>query len=676
MPPARPIRRLLIANRGEIAARVIRTARSLGIATVAVYSDPDARAPHVTLADESVRLPGAAPADTYLRGDLIVEAARERGADAIHPGYGFLSENADFARACGDAGLTFVGPSPGAIAAMGSKLEAKALMEAAGVPVLPGAQVTDDAALFALAAPVGYPLLVKAAHGGGGRGMRLVREREELADAVDRARGEAASAFGDGTVFLERFVEDPRHVEVQILGDTHGNVVHLFERECSIQRRYQKIIEESPSPAVDEELRAELGAAAVAAGKAIGYVGAGTVEFVLDAAGHFSFLEVNTRLQVEHPVTELVTGLDLVALQLRMAEGEAIPPEVLDARLAGHAIEARLYAEDAEAGFAPATGTLHRFATPELPGIRVDSGVADGSVISPHYDAMLAKVIAHGRTRTEAARRLEQALLHSTLHGVTTNRDLLVGILREPEFLAGGTDTGYLTRHDPRHLCAEPDGKSPGEAHAVAAALAWQAGHRSAAPVLRTMPTGWRNVPSAPQRVTYVRGAQTLEVALRFDAAETHDTADVVEVTVNGGEFGGLVRVRKATPDRVDLEVDGSRRTYTVHRVTAGADRTEVYVDGPDGSSALTETPRFPEPATAAAAGSLTASIPGVVVRVLADPGTAVAAGQPLLVLEAMKMEHTVTAPTSGELAEVRVEPGRQVDVGHILAVVIPSASD
>ncbi|HEY7812636.1 MAG TPA: biotin carboxylase N-terminal domain-containing protein, partial [Nakamurella sp.] len=355
------ISKLLVANRGEIAARIIRSAHALGIATVAVYSDPDAAAPYVTLADEAVRLPGAAPADTYLRGDLIVAAAAAAGADAVHPGYGFLSENAAFARACADAGLIFVGPAAETIAAMGDKVKAKAIMAAAGVPVLPSATIpaagTGD--LAAAAAGVGFPLLVKAAFGGGGRGMRLVTDPGELSEAVSTARREAASAFGDGTVFLERFVTDPRHVEVQILGDTTGTVIHLFERECSIQRRYQKIVEECPSPAVDEDLRDALTAAAEAAGQAVGYTGAGTVEFVLDRDGSFYFLEMNTRLQVEHPVTEEVTGLDLVELQVRIAEGEPLPPSAREARIGGHAIEVRLYAEDVPAGFVPTTGTLH-----------------------------------------------------------------------------------------------------------------------------------------------------------------------------------------------------------------------------------------------------------------------------------------------------------------------------
>jgi len=648
------IAKLLVANRGEIAARVMRTAHDLGISTVAVYSDPDAGAPFVRLADEAVRLPGSAPADTYLRADLVIAAAQATGADAVHPGYGFLSENAGFARACAEAGLTFVGPSPEAIASMGSKIEAKALMDAAGVPVLPGATVTDETDLAAVAASIGFPVLVKAAFGGGGRGMRVVHDSAGLSDAVEGARREAASAFGDGSVFLERFVVDPRHVEVQILGDTHGEVVHLFERECSIQRRYQKIVEECPSPAVDDALRAELGAAAVAAGKAIGYTGAGTVEFVLDRDGRFFFLEVNTRLQVEHPVTELVTGLDLVELQLRVAEGEPLPPEATGARIDGHAIEVRLYAEDVPAGFLPATGTLHRFRVPALRGVRVDSGVADGSVVGPHYDPMLAKVIAHGRTRHETARTLARALRQAELHGVTTNRNLLAGILAEPEFLAGHTDTGYLTRHDPAALGASEGGAR----QAAAAALAAQARNRRDARVVPEMPSGWRNVGGAPQRVAYLLDGETLEVAYSLRRSR-------LRVTVNGEPLGGVVRLLSASPSLVELEIDGVHRTYAVQTESGVS-----YVDGTDGSASLTEVPRFADPAAAAAAGSLLATMPGAVVRVLAGEGDAVTAGQPLVVLEAMKMEHTVAAPADGVLSDLRVSQGDQVDTGQVLAVV------
>jgi len=681
-PLTGPIGKLLIANRGEIAARIMRTAHGLGIATVAVYSDPDAGAPYVGLADEAVRLPGAASADTSLRGALIIAAAAATRADAVHPGYGFLSENEAFARACAAAGLIFVGPEPGTIAAMGSKVEAKALMAAAGVPVLPGVTIasTDDLDdlddLAAAAAGIGFPLLVKAAFGGGGRGMRLVADPAGLAEAVRSARGEAASAFGDGTVFLERFVTDPRHVEVQILGDTAGHVVHLFERECSIQRRYQKIVEECPSPAVDEELRAALTSAAVAAGQAIGYVGAGTVEFVLDRDGSFFFLEVNTRLQVEHPVTEEVTGLDLVELQLRIAEGEPLPPAATSARINGHAIEVRLYAEDVAAGFLPVTGPLHRFVIPPAPGVRTDTGFRDGSVVSPHYDAMLAKVIAHGRTRAEAAKRLARTLDRAQIHGVTTNRDLLAAILREPEFLDGRTDTGYLTRHEPAALTASRPGATAW--HALVAALARQAVHRAEAPVLATLPSGWRNVRSAPQRVTYTADGAEFAVAYRVAGGPGPGgtvpggtvpggpvPGRTVEATVNDVPLGAALLLHAAGPELVDLEVDGLRRVYLVHRVGA-----QTYVDASDGSSTLAEVPRFGQPDKMAPTGSLLAPMPGLVLRVLADVGATVAAGQPLVVLEAMKMEQTVTAPAGGVLAELRAKAGEQVAAGQILAVV------
>jgi len=655
------ITKLLVANRGEIAARVIRSAHALGIATVAVYSDPDADAPYVTLAGEAVRLPGAAPADTYLRGDLIVAAAAATGAEAVHPGYGFLSESAAFARACADAGLVFVGPRPETIEAMGDKVKAKATMAAAGVPTLPSATITDTTDLAAAAAAVGFPLLVKAAFGGGGRGMRLVADPGELTEAVSTARSEAASAFGDGTVFLERYVTDPRHVEVQILGDTAGTVLHLFERECSIQRRYQKIVEECPSPAVGEDLRDALTAAAEAAGQAVGYTGAGTVEFVLDRDGSFYFLEMNTRLQVEHPVTEQVTGLDLVELQLRIAEGEPLPPQAREARIGGHAIEVRLYAEDVAAGFVPATGPLHRFSIPAAPGIRVDTGFRSGSAVSPHYDAMLAKVIAHGRTRADAARRLARALAQAEIHGVTTNRDLLTAILREPEFLAGGTDTGYLTRHEPAALAAAAaPGATAARVHALAAALARQAGNRAGAPVLGTLPSGWRNVFSAPQRVSYTAAGQPREVTYRL-------RGDRVTAEVNGEPVEALVL--GATPDRVDLEIDGIRRVYRVHQAGDG-----MYVDASDGASALRETPRFGDPTKLAPAGSLLAPMPGLVLRVLAEPGTAVTAGQPIVVLEAMKMEQTVSAPADGVLAELHAKAGDQVSTGQVLAVLRESS--
>ncbi|MFJ8816599.1 ATP-binding protein [Amycolatopsis thermoflava] len=657
------ITKLLVANRGEIASRVMRTARAMDIPTVAVHSDADTSAPFVADADEAVRLPGNSPAETYLRADRIIDAALRTGANAIHPGYGFLSENAEFARACADADLIFVGPGPETIASMGSKIAAKEIMAAAGVPVLPGITISDDDEIDSarlgvrVAEEIGYPVLVKAAYGGGGRGMRIVRRTTDLLDAVTGARREAASAFGNGTVFIERFVDSPRHVEVQIFGDHHGNVVHLFERECSIQRRYQKILEESPSPVVDEALRAELGEAAVAAGKAIGYVGAGTAEFVLGADNRFYFLEVNTRLQVEHPVTELVTGLDLVRLQLLVAEGRPLPEEVLRAEIRGHAIEARLYAEDVPAGFLPATGTVHGFSVPGLPGIRVDSGVAAGSEVGVHYDPMLAKVIAYGPDRDAACRLLGRALRETRVHGVVTNRELLVGILREPEFRAGRIDTGYLGRHDPVRLSESWRAVDAVPLHALAAALAGQSERRATARVLRTLPSGWRNVPNESQFAVFSVDDQEIVVRYRV-------LGGTVEAEVDGKPVGD-VTLHGATADTVDLDVAGIRRTFDVRRYGEIS-----YVDSAMGATALREMPRFEDPDARTAPGSLLAPMPGTVVRIAVEPGQQVGAGEPVVVMEAMKMEHTVGAPADGTVAEIAVTVGQTVDLGTVLAVV------
>jgi len=662
------IKKLLVANRGEIASRVIRTARGMDIACVAVYSDADADAPFVREADEAVRLPGTAPADTYLRGDLILEAARRTGADAVHPGYGFLSENADFARECAAAGVIFVGPPPEAIDSMGSKIEAKKIMAAAGVPVLPGITISDDATIDAddlaarVASDIGYPVLVKAAYGGGGRGMRIVHDTDGLLEAVEGARREAVKSFGNGTIFLERFLDAPRHIEVQIFGDTQGNVIHLFERECSIQRRYQKIIEEAPSPVVGDDLREELGAAAIAAGKAIGYVGAGTAEFVMGSDGRFYFLEVNTRLQVEHPVTEMVTGLDLVRLQLLVAEGHPMPEEALSATVTGHAIEVRLYAEDVEAGFLPATGAVHGFSVPQLPGIRVDTGVAEGSEIGVHYDAMLAKIIAYGPTRDDARRTLARALMESRLHGVVTNRELLVGILREAEFAAGTIDTGYLTRHDPLTLARSWRSPDAVQVHVLAAALAAQAGRRGSAQVLPTLPSGWRNVPSEHEQAVFSVDGEELEVRYRLGRPNRF-CASGLEATVRGQRVD--VHLLSATPESVDLEFAGVRRTCTVRQAGAVS-----FVDSALGATTITEVDRFPEPGSNNAPGSLLAPMPGTVVRIAVQPGAQVIAGTTVLVLEAMKMEHSVVAPVGGVVAEIGVEVGQAVDLGMVLAVV------
>jgi propionyl-CoA carboxylase alpha chain len=657
------ISKLLIANRGEIATRIMRTAQALDVACVAVHSDADADAPFVHQADESVLLPGTSPGETYLRGDLVIAAAKATGADAIHPGYGFLSENAQFARDCADAGIVFVGPSPEAIAAMGSKIEAKQIMADAGVPVLPQITIDDgedlDGSRLAteVSERIGYPVLVKAAYGGGGRGMRIVNAEAELVEAVDGARREAVTAFGNGTVFLERYVESPRHIEVQIFGDTHGTVVALFERECSIQRRYQKIIEEAPSSVVDQDLRDELGEAAVAAGKALGYVGAGTAEFVMAPDGKFYFLEVNTRLQVEHPVTELITGLDLVRLQLLVAEGHPLPAEALDPTIDGHAIEVRLYAEDVAAGFLPATGMIEEFFVPALPGVRVDSGVVAGSEVGVHYDPMLAKIIVHGPTRDDARRRLARALAESRLHGVVTNRELLVGILREEEFAAGAIDTGYLSRHDPAALARAWRSPQALPVHAVAAALAAQAARRAAAATQPTLPSGWRNVPSEFQHAEYTVDGEAVDVRYRIDRDGV--SASVGEVDVDGLE------VISATATSVDLRVGGVRRECLVHIVGA-----TTYVDSPLGSTTLVEVDRFPEPGSLAAPGSLLAPMPGTLVRIVAEVGQEVAAGDAVVVIEAMKMEHTVRAPAGGTVVQIAVDLGKTFDLGEVLAVV------
>jgi acetyl/propionyl-CoA carboxylase alpha subunit len=537
---------------------------------------------------------------------------------------------------------------------MGSKLGAKRMMLDAGVPTLPWAETVDGAD------EVGYPLLVKASAGGGGRGMRIVRSPAELAEAVEGASREAGSAFGDATVFLERYVEAPRHVEIQVFADTHGNVVSLFERECSIQRRHQKIVEESPSPAVDEDLRRHMGEAAVAAARAVGYVGAGTVEFVLDDKRQFAFLEMNTRLQVEHPVTELVTGLDLVRLQLLVASGEPLPAEALESTMHGHAIEVRLYAEDAESGFLPATGTLRAFDIDA--SVRVDSGFVAGDVVSTYYDPMLAKVIAHAPTRAEAASRLAAALQRARIHGVVTNRDLLVRILREEEFLAGGTDTAYLDRHDPAVLGAPLLETAGAVVHVVAAALAVQAANRAGARVWARLPSGWRNNPSQQQSVVLERRGEETTVTYRLHRGG-------IDVAVDGEPLD--VVLHGASADSIDLAVGGVRR-----RVGVSLDADDVDVDSALGSSTYRVLPRFADPASALAAGSLTAPMPGAVVRVLVEPGAHVAAGQTLVVLEAMKMEHTVTAPADGVVVQVLVQAGQQVEAGSVLAVVEEESAD
>jgi len=655
------IRKLLVANRGEIARRVFRTCRELGIATVAVHSPPDADALFVAEADEAVALGGPSPAESYLRADAIVAAALRSGADAVHPGYGFLSEDAGFAAAVLGARLTWVGPPPAVIAAMGSKLEARRLMADAGVPVLPGAALDGveetGGELDALADRVGWPLLVKASAGGGGRGMRVVRRRDDLADAIASARREAAGAFGDGTVFLERYVDNPRHVEIQIFGDEQGTVVAMFERECSIQRRYQKILEEAPSPALTPALRRAMSEAAVSAGRAIGYVGAGTVEFVLAPGGDFAFLEVNTRLQVEHPVTEEVTGLDLVALQLAVAEGAPLPAAARAPELRGHAIEARLYAEDPLRSFLPSAGTLACLEIPAGGAVRVDSGYRSGDTVPVDYDPMLAKVVASGATREEARRRLIAALRRARIHGVRTNRDLLVAVLEHAEFAAGRIDTHFLERHPPTSLCPTPGASAAVVRHAAAAAaLADQAVARRAASVWSEAPSGWRNNPGEPPVRRYAAGDSVVEVRYRHRDGRWWVEVDGLSDDLDLG---------RVAPDLVELVAGGVRRRLLVAR--AGE---RVWVDGPEGSVELGRVPRFPAREAHPATGSLLAPMPGLVRRIVVGEGQRVTAGAALVVLEAMKMEHTVTAPAAGTIRAVRVGENQTVDAGTALVVL------
>lgn len=648
------IQRILVANRGEIARRVFRSCRQMSIETVAVYSDADAGEPHGIEADHAVNLPGSTSIETYLDIDAVLGAAKQTGSDAIHPGYGFLAENAEFARRITDEGLTWIGPSPEAIEVMGSKLRSKEVVAAVGVPTLRALEVTGDSDDEArMAGDLGYPVLVKASAGGGGKGMRIVREPPGLAEAIAGARREAAASFGDDTIFLENYLEAPRHIEIQVLGDTHGRLVSLFERECSIQRRHQKIIEEAPSPALDGDLRRQMGDTAIEVARSVGYVGAGTVEFLFQN-GAFFFLEMNTRLQVEHPVTEMVTGLDLVRLQIEVAQGAAID---LSPAISGHAVEARLYAEDPRHDFLPVTGTIHRFELPASPGVRVDSGVEDGSTVSMFYDPMLAKVIAHAATRDEAAGLLATVLRHASIHGPVTNRNLLVRILEHGEFRAGTIDTHFLERHHPVDL-ARPLADSEGEhLSAVAAALADQAFERSRSRALTTVPSGWRNRPGHLQ-----------ERGFRGEYGDHVIRYSVADPTVVEGI--GPVEVATCNSELVELSLDGLDHTFAVARY--GEIR---HIDSELGPVRLETLPRFPDATTAESPGSLHAPMPGRVIRVEVGTGDSVTSGQVLLVLEAMKMEHTIKAPHDGVVAEVDCSPGEQVEAGAVLVVIQESST-
>ncbi|TWG98143.1 propionyl-CoA carboxylase alpha chain [Nocardioides sp. J9] len=646
------INRILVANRGEIARRVFRTARRLGIETVAVHSDADAGLPFVREADAAVRLPGSTPAETYLRGDLVIEAARRSGADAIHPGYGFLSENAAFARQVVEAGLTWIGPEPDSIDRMGSKIESKKLMEAAGVPVL--GNLTVDTATEA-----DLPLLVKASAGGGGRGMRVVRSLADLAGEVEKAAAEAESAFGDGTVFVEPYVERGRHVEVQVVGDGRGGVLVLGERDCSLQRRHQKVVEEAPAPGLTEEVAAALHEAARKAAAAISYRGAGTVEFLYDAdTQRFFFLEMNTRLQVEHPVTEQVYGVDLVELQVAVAEGRDLPE--VDPQPDGHAIEVRLYAEDPAADYAPQTGRLLELAIEhddafalDRHGVRLDTGFESGDEVGTFYDAMLSKVIAWAPTREQAARALARTLERARIHGLTTNRDQLVASLRHPAFLdATGVATSFYAEH-PETLAPAADDLLP-----FVGAVALAEHRRVHARVQSRIPAGFRNVHAGPRSTVLGVGSEEVEVRwLGGRGGFRH--ADRDDVTV-----------LEASPTGVVVEVDGVTRRYDVRVIDEA-----VLVDGPRGGVTLRIVPRFVDPSTQVAAGSLLAPMPGSVVDVRAAVGDVVQEGQPILVMEAMKMQHTIAAPYAGTVTELSASAGQQVEAGTVLAVVEPVES-
>ena len=634
------ITRLLVANRGEIASRVFLTCRRLGIETVAVHSPADAGLPFVAEADAAVVLPGNAPTESYLRVDALLEAARATGADSVHPGYGFLAENADFARAVIAAGLTWVGPAPESIEAMGDKVRAKELMARAGVPVLDS--LDPDRLTEA-----DLPVLVKASAGGGGRGMRVVRSLADLPGELAAAEAEAASAFGDGTVFVEPYVERGRHVEVQVVGGPGGEVQVFGERDCSLQRRHQKVVEEAPAPRLPEDTRSALHRAAAEAARAVSYLGAGTVEFLYDPRRDaFFFLEMNTRLQVEHPVTEAVFGVDLVALQLSVAEGRPLPvaeehPSGGPHRAAptGHAVEVRLYAEDPADGYRPQTGRLVSFDLTTQEGIRVDAGYATGSEVSPHYDAMLAKVISWAPTREQAVRKLAGALRRSRLHGVRTNREQLLAVLTDERFLSGDVSTAFLDE------LAPPEATSDSDA-ALAAALALVEQRTSGRGVQRGVPVAWRNVPSQPQRTEFA------ETTVSWWGGRSGYAADGVTVVAAG-------------PSAVTLERDGARTTYSV---VVGD--SQVFVDSPRGHAAYTLVPRFTDPAGRHATGSLLAPMPGTVVSVPAAVGDVVEAGQPVLVLEAMKMQHTVAAPHAGVVSALSVSTGVQVAAGEVLAVV------
>ena len=652
---------MLVANRGEIAVRVMRTAKAMGMKTVAVYSEADANAQHVREADQSVCIGPAAVAESYLRIEAILDAAQRTGADCIHPGYGFLSENQVFASACEAHGIEFIGPPNGAIEVMGDKARAKRAMIEAGVPCVPGYQGDDQSlvTLVAEAKSVGLPVMVKAAAGGGGRGMRLVHEASELESAIGLAQSEAQNAFGSSELIIEKAVVRPRHVEIQVFADKAGNTVYLGERDCSIQRRHQKVVEESPCPVMTSQLREAMGTAAVEAAKAVGYVGAGTVEFLLDEAGEFYFLEMNTRLQVEHPVTEMVTGYDLVEWQIRVARGEDLPAEQADIDLFGHAIEVRLYAEDPSAGFLPSTGPIKLFATPEGEGVRIDSGVETGDEVTPFYDAMVAKLITYGETREDARLKMRSALRDTALFGPLNNRDFLLDVLDRPDFIHGAATTAFID--DNFGDAFLPPGVSSSDL-AVAAAtqhvLAMEHHHSQSASVNEEL-LDWVSMGRVTDTRRYDLGEQTYDVSL------VPLSVGEYEVTVNDQTHH--VRITDMGDSHVITEIDGLAHRYHYHDEAPAT----LYLSSDKLSMMLADSTRIPpEAQDAAGGGTITAPMHGQLLSIDVAAGEAVQKGQRIAVLEAMKMQHEIIAPGDGCVVEVAASAGKQIGAGDVIMML------
>jgi geranyl-CoA carboxylase alpha subunit len=651
----KPFSNILIANRGEIALRIMRSARRLGYGVVAVYSDADRESVHARAADQAVRIGEALPAQSYLNIPAIIAAAKTSGADAVHPGYGFLAENEDFAQACRDAGLVFIGPSPEAIKAMGNKAGAKAIMQAAGVPCVPGYQGADqsDDVMLAEAKKIGFPVMIKAVAGGGGRGMRLVADAAAFSDALRSARSEAHSAFGDAAVILERAILDPRHIEIQVFGDAFGNAIHLGERDCSVQRRHQKLIEEAPSPAVTPELRARIGAIAVAAIKSLGYEGAGTLEFLLDQNGDFYFMEMNTRLQVEHPVTEAITGLDLVELQLRVARGEPLGLKQEDIKFSGHAIEARLCSEDAANDFMPQSGRIALWQMPD--GLRVEHALESGSEIPPFYDSMIAKLISHGTTRDEARRKLVHGLEQTTAFGVATNQAFLAACLAHPEFAAGKATTAFIGKHGGELLAPRTD---PDSEAALAAVLLYVT--NPYAPPLRSGRSLAATFP-VPVRIEMDHRIHDVEVGRERDGGHYANLENTLYRIEIDGIDGDTIRIRKnGHAESFKWSRDGDRLFFLYRGITLTVRDLTLAA-----------------PAATAATGSdgkVRAAMNGRVVAVLVKPGERVTAGQPVMTLEAMKMEHVHSAPIAGTISAIDVVEGEQVTTGKIVVEIEANA--